>query len=163
MTESNIIHSTFAVARRIPADPARVYQAFADPDLKRRWFAESEQHVVEEFTSRLEPGASERLRYRFKDGTPFAGMSISNTDTVIEVVPEQRIISASTMRFEDNCISVALTTTELIPDEDGTELRLTFQGAFLPGADGPEIREMGWQALLDRLSGLFAEAEVRAG
>jgi hypothetical protein len=33
---------------------------------------------------------------------------------------------------------------------------ITFQGAFFEGADGPQIREMGWQALLDRLISVVA-------
>jgi uncharacterized protein YndB with AHSA1/START domain len=68
------------------------------------------------------------------------------------------------MAFGENCISVALVTTELQPVADGTNLILTFQGAFLPGADGPQIREMGWRELLDRLERQFHTDEaVRGG
>jgi uncharacterized protein YndB with AHSA1/START domain len=155
MAEPNVTHSTIALERSIAAPPAAVYRAFADPDLKRRWFAEGEQHEVEEFSSDLSPGATERLRYRFRDDTPFAGMTISNSDTVLDLVPDERIVSASRMTFGDTCISAGLTTVELLPDGQGTRLLLTFQGAFLPGADGPQIREMGWQTHLDRLASLF--------
>jgi uncharacterized protein YndB with AHSA1/START domain len=155
MSEPIVTHSTIVIERNIPASTEKVYQAFADPDLKRRWFAEGEQHEVEEFVSDLRPGAIEQLRYRFRDDTPFAGLTIRNQDTVLDLVPEQRIVCASRMDFGDTCISLALVTTEFLREGEGTRLIITFQGAFLPGADGPEIREMGWRQLLDQLAALF--------
>jgi uncharacterized protein YndB with AHSA1/START domain len=151
MTASAIAHASFTLSRTITASPSRVFEAFADPDIKRRWFAEGDQHDVEDFASDLHEGATQRLRYRFRDGTPFAGMRIVNTDTVLNLVPDARIVWASKMAFGDADISAALITAELIAVASGTELMLTFQGAFFEGADGPQIREMGWQAMLDKL------------
>jgi uncharacterized protein YndB with AHSA1/START domain len=151
MTASSIAHASFTLSRTINAPAARVFEAFADADIKRRWFAEGEQHEVEEFAGDLREGATERLRYRFRDGTPFAGMRIANTDTVLNLVPNERIVWASRMTFEDKDISAALITAELLAAAGGTELVLTFQGVFFEGADGPEIREMGWQVMLDKL------------
>jgi uncharacterized protein YndB with AHSA1/START domain len=152
MSKAEVIHSTFVVERSIPAPPDRVFQAFADPDLKKRWFAEGDQHDVEEFAADFRVGGVERLRYRFREGTQFEGLTISNTDTVLDVIPDRRIVSSSRMTFGDACISAALVTTELLPTDSGTDLVLTFQGAFFEGADGPQIREMGWRALLERLA-----------
>ncbi|QAY77584.1 SRPBCC domain-containing protein [Sphingosinicella sp. BN140058] len=154
---ANVIHSSFSISRVLPAPAARVFEAFADPDIKRRWFAEGDQHEVEEFAADLRECATERLRYRFREGTPFAGHAVTNVDTVLNVVPEQRIVWASKMAFGEAVISAALMTAELLPHADGTELVLTFQGAFFEGADGPEIREMGCRVLLERL-----EAVLRA-
>jgi len=151
MPETAVAHASFTLSRTIPVPPASVFEAFADPDLKRRWFAEGDQHVVEEFASDLREGATERLRYRFREESPFAGMTISNTDTVLNLVANERIVWASKMAFGDADISAALVTAELLSVEGGTELVLTFQGAFFEGADGPQIREMGWQTLIDRL------------
>lgn len=151
-----VAHASFSLNRTIPAAPAQVFQAFADPDLKRRWFAEGDQHDVEEFSADLREGSTERLRYRFREGTPFAGSSIANTDVVLNIVPDERIIWASRMAFGDADISAALVTAELVPAGGGTELVLTFQGAFFEGADGPEIREQGWNVMLDRLSAVVA-------
>ena len=35
----------------------------------------------------------------------------------------------------------------------GTQVTCTFQGVFFEGADGPAMRERGWNALLHRLGG----------
>jgi hypothetical protein len=50
-----------------------------------------------------------------------------------------------------------LLTVEFLPSETGTDLILTHQGAFFEGADGPEMRAVGWRKLLERL----AEASTR--
>ncbi|AJP74311.1 SRPBCC domain-containing protein [Sphingomonas hengshuiensis] len=156
MPDSAIAHASFSITRFLNTAPARVFEAFADPDIKRRWFAESPHHDVEEFASDLREGATERLQYRFRDDTPFAGTTIANTDTVLNLVRDERIVWASKMAFGNADISAALITAELLEAPGGTELVLTFQGAFFEGADGPQIREMGWQALLDRLADTIA-------
>jgi len=43
-----------------------------------------------------------------------------------------------------------------LPTEKGTDLILTFQSAFLEGADGPEMRQAGWRGLLDKLAAELA-------
>ena len=37
MTERSVTHATFTVERTYDASPARVFNAFADPAIKRRW------------------------------------------------------------------------------------------------------------------------------
>jgi uncharacterized protein YndB with AHSA1/START domain len=146
------IHSTFVIERIFPKSPEHVFAAFADATKKRRWFAEGGMHVVEEFNSDFRIGGTERLRYRFKEGTPFQGVEIINQGTYQEIVPNRRIVSASTMALGDKRISASLVTIELVPTDKGTDLICTHQGAFFEGADGPQIREAGWRALLDKLA-----------
>jgi hypothetical protein len=55
------------------------------------------------------------------------------------------------MTVGGKCISASLATIELLRSESGTDLILTHQGAFFEGSDGPEIRETGWRAILERL------------
>ena len=40
MSEPSVTHATFVIERSYPKAPGRVFAAFADPDKKRRWFAE---------------------------------------------------------------------------------------------------------------------------
>ena len=68
------------------------------------------------------------------------------------MVPNRRIVSASTMALGNKPISASLVTVELVPTDKGTDLICTHQGAYFEGADGPQIREAGWRKLLDNLA-----------
>ena len=129
-----------------------MFTAFADPARKRRWFAEGASHEVEEFTMEFRVGGGERLRYRFKEGTPFKGLVIANEGSYHDIVPDRRVVTASSMSFGGQRISTTLVTIELSPAGQGTALVCTHQGVFYEGADGPQIREAGWRALLDGLA-----------
>lgn len=152
MREPTVIHSTFVIERRYPKPLERVFSAFADAAAKRRWFAEGESHDVEEFEMDFRIGGAERLRYRLKPGTPFPGISVTHEGIHQDIVPDRRVVTASTMTLGDRRISASLVTIELLPAAGGTDVVFTHQGAFFEGADGPEIREAGWRKLLETLA-----------
>jgi uncharacterized protein YndB with AHSA1/START domain len=153
MEQQSVIHSTFVIERSYPKPPERVFAAFADPAKKRRWFTASQHHEVEEFDMVFQVGGVERATYRFKEGTPFPGVALINQAVYQDIVPNRRVVTASTMTLGDKRISTSLVTIELIPTEKGTDLICTHQGAFFEGADGPQMREAGWRSLFDRLAG----------
>ena len=152
MERPSVIHSTFVINRRYPKPPGRVFSAFADAAQKRRWFAEGGSTVVEEFEMDFRNGGTERVRYRFKEGTPFPGVALTAEGSYQDIVPDRRVVIASTMTLGDRRISASLVTFEFLPSDEGTDLIFTHQGAFFEGADGPEIREAGWRQLLEQLA-----------
>lgn len=152
MKEQSVIHSTFVIEHSYPKPPERVFSVFADAAKRRRWFAEGENHDVEEFEMDFRVGGAERLRYRFKAGTPLQGVAITNDGTYQDIVPDRRIVTASTMTLGERHISASLVTVELLTTDQGTDLICTHQGAFFEGSDGPQMREGGWRKLFDRLA-----------
>jgi uncharacterized protein YndB with AHSA1/START domain len=70
-------HDTFVVSRTYPQPPQRVFAAFAEPALKRRWYAAGDT-TTSEFSMDFRVGGIERALYRFKPGTPFAGATFSS-------------------------------------------------------------------------------------
>jgi uncharacterized protein YndB with AHSA1/START domain len=157
MDQQPVIHNTFVLERTYPVKPKRVFAAFADPAQKRRWYAEGEQYEVVSYEQDFRVGGRELYaKGGFKKGHPLSGLSLKSENIYREIVPNRRIIFTSTMAVGDKCISVSLDTVELLPSAQGTDLILTHQGAFLEGSGGPEMREVGWRGLLDKLVRVLA-------
>ncbi|HEX4021286.1 MAG TPA: SRPBCC family protein [Acidobacteriaceae bacterium] len=151
MEDQSVIHNTFVIERSYPKSPEIVFSAFADIAKKRRWFAEGKSQEVETFEMDFRVGGTERAQYRFKEGTPFPGVVLTNEGQYQDIVPNRLIVTASAMTLGAKRISASLVTVELLPTEKGTDLICTHQGAFFEGADGPEMREAGWRSLFDKL------------
>src|SRR5512132_3809608 len=152
MADVSVVHNTFVIERTYRKPIAAIFAAFQDPIKKRKWYADGGSHEVEMFESDFSVGGVERLRYHFKEGTPFPGVVVENVGSHQEIVKDSRIVISSRMTLGGKCISVVLVTFEFATFEDGTKLTCIHQGVFFEGADGPQMREMGWKALLDRLT-----------
>jgi uncharacterized protein YndB with AHSA1/START domain len=152
MSSATTVHSTFVIERSFPVPPERVFAAFADPSKKRQWFATGESHDLEEFSLDFKVGGSEKARYRFNANSPFPGVELCNEGIYQDIVPNRRIVNASSMSMGGHIFSSSLVTIELLPTAEGTDLICNHQGAFFENSDGPERREGGWRKLLDNLA-----------
>lgn len=147
MSERSVTHATFTIRRAYEAPRAKVFKAFADPAIKRRWFAEGEGWDIETYTLDFRIGGTESSSFRFKGGDLIRYDAIYH-----DIVPDERIIASYAMMIGDKRISASLATTELASAGKETKLVFTEQGAYLDGHDAVAQREEGTRELYEALA-----------
>lgn len=145
---SAVVHDTIVLERKYAASPSTVFAAFADPAQRARWQVPGDDWVLESFTQDFRVGGKEESRF----GPP-GHATLHDLGTFLDIIPDQRIVSAGTMHDNEERISLTLCTIEFIAAGRGTVLKLTDQSAFLDGRETPSDRRQGWGEILDRLTG----------
>jgi uncharacterized protein YndB with AHSA1/START domain len=154
-----VVHDTFTVERRLDAPPARVFEAFADVQVKARWFSGPPGWTQVERSLDFRAGGRERLHGRFE-----SGMSSIFDAHYLDIVPHERVVYSYTMIVNARLISASLATIQLFPEDGRTRLLLTEQGAYFHDPDmasyAPDgqarSRLMGSNALMDKVAALFS-------
>lgn len=146
MTERSIAHGSFTVRRSYPQAPAKVFGAWADPTIKRRWYGGSQQ---DEATRVFEFRAGGR---EFHDGVGPAGENYAFELRYYDFVTDARIVYAYEVLIEGVRHSVSIASVEFAPEGSGTALTMTEHGAFLDGHEIPDDRINGANWVLDQLA-----------
>lgn len=142
-------HCTFTIKRRLSATPSEVYNAFANPELKQRWFRGPEEWSSLGYNLDFRIGGHEHMV-----SGPSSGPMHVYDATIEDLVPNERIVYSYEMRLDEKRISVSLTTVELeaVEDEkDTTRIIFTEQDVFLDGSDSEAERVEGTRLLLENL------------
>jgi uncharacterized protein YndB with AHSA1/START domain len=146
-TGRTVRHATFTIDRTFDAAPAQVFNAFADPAVKVRWFVGPERWQSSDHSLDFRVGGREHLSSLAPNG-----VTHTYDATYQDIVPDRRIVSSYEMRLGKERISVSLSTLELIAEGGRTRLVMTEQDAFLDGTEVPGDRERGTRELLDNLA-----------
>ncbi len=143
----------FTIERRFRQSPEQTFEAFADPDLRQRWFRVPSSWADTEWSLDFRVGGGELNAGRDERGTHHLFRSRFH-----DIIYGERIVFAYDMLIDSRLTSVSLTTVELRPDDDGggTHLIFTEHGAFLDGLEEPAEREHGTALLLDGLEAFLA-------
>jgi uncharacterized protein YndB with AHSA1/START domain len=143
-----IVHETITLERHYDATPERVFRAFSDAKAKAQWFPGPDDWPVQrESTFDFREGGLETSA-----SGPVGGEPYYYTARYHDIVPNQRIIFSYEMSHVGRRISVSVQSIELFPENGGTRLALTDQGAYLDGLDGPQQRRGGIEPQLDQLA-----------
>jgi uncharacterized protein YndB with AHSA1/START domain len=152
-TQHSVTHATFVIERTYPASPARVFNAFADPAIKSRWFGNDEMPKTHhEMDFRV--GGREINR-----GGPPDGPTYTYDARYEDILQDERIVTSYVMYMGEARISVSVASVELVAEGTGTRLVYTDQGAYLDGYDNPAQREEGTRELLDALGAELARSQ----
>jgi uncharacterized protein YndB with AHSA1/START domain len=151
-------HASFVIERTYSASPQRIFAAWADPVAKRAWFVEGEGWDIQSYEIDFREGGRERSRCRVVKGEETLGeKTFFGNETVFnELIENERIVFTYAMARNGARFSVSLATVEFKPADKGTRLIFTEHGAFFDGADGPKMREAGWNELLQKLDAHLA-------
>jgi uncharacterized protein YndB with AHSA1/START domain len=142
----------FTIERWFRQSPEQTFQAFAEPELRQRWFRVPDSWTETEWSLDFRIGGGERNAGRDRRGTHHVFQSRFH-----DIVDGERIVFAYDLLLDGQLPSVSLTTIELGPDDDdgGTHLIFTEHGAFLDGLEDPAEREHGTALLLNGLEALI--------
>lgn len=147
MTARTVVHDTFVIDRIYAAGVSRVFNAFADPDTKKKWWGDDDFEKVRDHVIDFRVGGRESLAGRLPDGSA----TVTYDALYQDIVPDSRFVYSYEMTINDRRISVSVATVEFYPEGTGTRLLVTEQGAYLDGLDTRAQREAGTQDLLDAL------------
>lgn len=142
----DVTHSTFTLERRYPASVERVFEAWAQPEARKRWMAQGAEH-----SQNFVVGGLETVK-----GFDGQGCPLTYEAQYAEIVTNERILTMSTLHTGDRLSTVSVTSVEFRAEDAGTLLVLTEHGMYLPGQEQPAWREQGTAQHLDTLAAAFA-------
>ncbi len=144
------IFGTFEIERHFGAPPRSVFDAWAKPEAKGRWFAgPPDEWTLTSFELDFRPGGQEILEGRF-------GVLTTRYNALYHVIEDvARIVYVYDMSVGGVHVSISLATVEIEADGEGTRMTYTEQSVYLDGKDGTESRRYGTGALFDRLHAIL--------
>jgi uncharacterized protein YndB with AHSA1/START domain len=143
----NVSHASFTIERDFFQPPARVFAAWSDPAIRKRWFIDDPNFAVSEYQPDFRVGGREHGRFSYE------GKDFYYNDTIIwHIVPDRRIVLSYTMGTDAGPFSASLVTVEITPKGNGSHFQFTEQAAFFDNADGPEKRKAGWTELIGKMA-----------
>jgi uncharacterized protein YndB with AHSA1/START domain len=140
------LHATLVFEREISASPRAVFAAFVDPTARAQWGTPSDTAVLIYDEADFREGGQDHFRCG-----PKANPNIHGVTHYLDIVLDRRVISSETLVVGGRRLCVSLTTLELAPDGDKTNLKNTTQLASFMGEDMVKGHTIGTNASLDSL------------
>ncbi|MFD6396903.1 SRPBCC domain-containing protein [Nocardia sp. NPDC060249] len=142
----SVNHAQFTIEREVPVAPAVVFEAFADPEVKAKWFGGEEGWEQGESSIDFEVGGRE-----INEGTFQKKVTSRFVATYTDIVDNERLVYTYDMWLDGSHISTSVATWEFEPTTVGTKLTLVEFGAHLDGFDTGAQREEGTLGIVDAL------------
>jgi len=147
-----VLHGDFKIEKFVSHKAEKVFRAFSDPVLKRKWFSDGKEVVETSYESDFRVGGKEISEFKVRhEGIPGGVMICRNTTYYLDIVENSRVVFSYTMAANGKPFSASLSTIQLIPTDGGTNIVLVEQGAYFENSDGIQMRKDGWEKLISRL------------
>ena len=147
---STLAHATLVMERTYPTTTARVFDAWADIEARKRWSAPAPNITITYETADFREGGRDVSRC----------IEPGNEDYVarvqyLDIRQNQRIVFVEDITHGDARVSAALISVELTPRGGATQLVLTMQITSFDAANMEAGYQFGWSAALDNLAKEF--------
>ena len=136
---------SLTLKRRINAAPAKVYQAWTDPQKMMRWYAPAKAETLAAETD-ARVGGRFRVLMRTADGEEHDVNGVYR-----EVVPDEKLVFTWQWRSKPEWESLVTVTLK----RDGAATMLTLIHEQLPDEAERDGHRNGWTGAIEKLSGLF--------
>ncbi len=137
---------SLTLKRRLNAPPAKVYEAWTDPEKILKWFG-PDAGPVKSAKLDVREGGSYAITFFTEDGEEH-----NVSGTYLEVVPDRKLVFTWAWRTMPERESQLTVTMK--PDGDGTLLTLFHEKFF--DAEARDRHEYGWTGCLDKLVAFLA-------
>jgi uncharacterized protein YndB with AHSA1/START domain len=140
-------HFVLRLERLLDASPERVFAAWTDPDLLRRWWAAQPDWTTPEARTDVRVGGRYRLSMQDADGTVHTVVG-----EYLEVDPPRRLVY--TWQWEpqgDPAPTGVVTVVEVDFVADGSATRVVLEQRGFDGEADRDEHDHGWRGCLDKL------------
>lgn len=147
-------HDTFTILRHLDVPPDEVWTAFADTEIRRRWFRLPGSAASYEYDFRVGGGDTARSTFTALDSVP---ERLEYRSRYIDIAGSHRIVYGYEVVVDGELRWTSLVTVQLGAETDGTGLEWTEQVTFLryTGDGSVDLAHLRGASML-RLNGLDA-------
>lgn len=152
----NYAYGTFTLERTWTTTPARVFEAWADVEIKAMWFPGVDEETLRVVRRDLDfrRGGVEVLEGHF----PASGMTALYEARFHLVEPDRRLVYDYDLHHDGLFTSVTLSSLFIEPEGARTRVVYTEQIVFLDGKDGTAGRKHGTEAQWEKLETVLSNA-----
>jgi len=143
----NIQFDTFEMIEEFNCSIQKLFNAFTDPAMKREWFAEgahSATHDTDHYSLDSRVGGKEVFQFTLNQNTPVPGLKIAIESECLARIDDQLLVFQSRMAANNYNVSATTETFQFYTQAGKAIVKLTQQGTYLEGADGPQMRKDGY-------------------
>ncbi|MEQ1518635.1 MAG: SRPBCC domain-containing protein [Usitatibacteraceae bacterium] len=154
LPESPVDHGTVVVEHAINVPVGRAYAAFADTKERTSWAAPTESAVFTYEEADFRIGGRDVARCGPKDDPRF------RVETrYVNIVPERCVVAIESITEHATPLSVNITTTEFVPDNQSTKVKVTVQVSSFVGDDMIRNTEAGHAGSLANMARYLEQAQ----
>ncbi len=150
----NIQFDSFEMVEEFNCSVQKLFNAFTDPVIKREWFADGAHtvtHDTDHYSLDAQVGGKEIFEFTLNDKTPVPGLKIRMESECLARIDQQLLVFQSRMSAHNNYVSATNETFQFYERSGKAVVKLTQQGTYLEGSDGPQMRRNGFAELFGHL------------